>query len=359
MGYERKKIALTPGYVAGKQPQGPDVIKLNTNENPFPPCPAVMEVLHHIDPESLRRYPPPFADEFRTVAARAHALRPENFIAVNGGDELLRLAVATFVDPGGTIGIIEPSYLLYRVLGELHDARVLGVQAPSDWLVPRDLAKIMNDAKAQLTIVVNPHAPSGVLTSESAIAELASELNGVLLLDEAYVNFIDPERTYNAAKLVETYDNLLILRTLSKGYSLCGLRFGYGIGAQSLVEPILTKTRDSYNVDAIAQKLACAALEHIDAARETWNIVREERRKLRATLIDLGMLVPESDANFLLVQVNRPRMPAPMVHKELEKRNIFVRYFDHPRLSDYLRISIGTPDQNSRLIEALKDILNG
>ncbi|MBN1654022.1 MAG: histidinol-phosphate aminotransferase family protein [Deltaproteobacteria bacterium] len=359
MGYERKEIARTPGYKQGKQPTDAGVVKLNTNENPFPPCRAVIEALHDIDPESLRRYPPPFADAFREVAAGIHGLRPENVMAVNGGDELLRLAITTFVDPGRTIGIIEPSYLLYRVLGELHGGRVVGVEAASDWLLPRDFAAMMNREKAQLTIIVNPHAPSGVLTSDVALAELATRLEGVLLLDEAYADFVDPSRGYNALKLIDRCDNLLVLRSLSKGYSLAGLRFGYGLGAQGLIEPMLTKTRDSYNVDAVAQKLALTALKNRDSARETWKKVREERGRLRAALIDLGMLVPESESNFLLAQIKPGAVSARRVYQELENRRIFVRYFDHPRLRDHLRISIGTVEQNDRLIEELKEILKG
>jgi histidinol-phosphate aminotransferase len=359
MGYERKEIARTPGYVQGKQPTGADVIKLNTNENPYPPCNEVLEALHHIEPESLRRYPPPFADPFREIAAEVHGLARDNIMAVNGGDELLRLAVTTFVNPGRTIGIIEPSYLLYRVLGEMHGGRVFAVEAASDWLLPRELAKTINEQNAQLTIIVNPHAPSGVLTTVDAIAQLASELDGVLLLDEAYVDFVDPDREYNALKLIGEFDNLLVLRSMSKGYSLAGLRFGYGMGAQTLIEPMLTKTRDSYNVDAIAQKLACAALRNRDHAQATWNIVQEERARLRSALLDLGMSIPVSEANFLLVQLNDSSISALQVYQELENRRIYVRYFDHPRLRDHLRISIGTPEQNDRLIEELKGILKG
>jgi len=359
MGYERKEIARTPGYEQGKQPIGRDVIKLNTNENPYPPCSQVLEALHHVDPESLRRYPPPFADPFREIAAEVHGLTRDNIMAVNGGDELLRLVITTFVDPGRTIGIVEPSYLLYRVLGEMHGGRVFAVDAASDWLLPGDLAQTMNAQKAQLTIIVNPHAPSGVLTNIEAIAQLASELDGVLLLDEAYIDFVDPDREYNALKLIGDFDNVLVLRSMSKGYSLAGLRFGYGMGAATLIEPMLTKTRDSYNVDAIAQKLACAALQNRDRARETWNIVRGERKRMRSALLELGITIPESQTNFLLAQLNNSSISAAQVYQELEGRRIYVRYFKHPRLRDHLRISIGTPEQNDRLLEELKVVLNG
>src|SRR6185436_2789712 len=288
MGYERDNIARMHGYVPGKQPASSETIKLNTNENPYPPCAAVMRALAEVPADALRRYPPPTAESFRERAAQVHGLAKDQVVAVNGGDELLRLVFTTFVEPGRPIGVIEPSYSLYPVLAQIHDSPVVRADAEPDWSWPADLAQRMNDAGAQLLLVVNPHAPSGVLTPAAEIVELASAFRGVLLVDEAYVDFVEPGLGHDVVGLIARHDNLLVLRTLSKGYSLAGLRFGYGLGAASLIAPLLWKTRDSYNVDAIAQRLATAALEARDEASETWRKVRRERERVSTALQQLG-----------------------------------------------------------------------
>ena len=197
MRYERKNIAAMHGYVPGKQPAATDVVKLNTNENPYPPSAAVMDALRSIEPDALRRYPKPAADGLRAAAARLHGLAPEQVVAVNGGDELLRLAVTTFVEPGAPIGVATPSYSLYPVLAELHGSPLVEVPLQDDWSLPSDLGPRMKRAGVQLLMLVNPHAPSGHLTEVARLAALARELSCVLLLDEAYVDFVDPERGHD------------------------------------------------------------------------------------------------------------------------------------------------------------------
>ena len=349
------------GYTPGKQPLSHDTIKLNTNENPYPPSPVVMDALHAIEPEQLRRYPEPLADGFRNATAALHGVTPEQIVAVNGGDELLRLAITTFVEPGRPIGVLTPSYSLYPVLAAVHDSPVVSVPAGTDFAVPDHFAQRMNDEGVNLVLLVNPHAPSGQLTSVTRIAELARELEGVLLVDEAYVDFVDPECKHDLLPLLRAHDNLLLLRTLSKGYSLAGLRFGYGLGCASLIAPLLTKTRDSYNVDAIAQRLAAAAIKDQAYARETWRAVRAERARVYTALHALGFSMPDSQTNFVLAQVPA-RMPAgatsaAALQRELEARGILLRYFGEPRLDTSLRITIGTPQQNDRLLAALRELL--
>ncbi len=355
MAYERRNIADMHGYVPGKQLRGAETLKLNTNENPYPPAPAVLEALSSITGEQLRCYPPAAADDFREVAARLHSVAPDQVMAVNGGDELLRLAIATFVEPSRPIGVVEPSYSLYPVLAAAHGSPVVRADLDDDWGVPGDLAERMNAARVPLVFVVNPHAPSGKLTSVRTLDALARDLEGVLVVDEAYVDFVDPELAHDAVELTRAHDNVLILRTLSKGYGLAGLRFGYGIGAASLMAPMLWKTRDSYNVDAIAQRLACAALRDQAYARETWGKVRGERARLSAALAERGLSAPASQSNFLLAAA-RDAQRARALHAGLEERGILVRYFDAPRLDHRLRITVGTPEQDDRLLAAIDAI---
>lgn len=359
--HERPGLRALAGYVPGTQPRGG--IKLNTNENPWPPVDAVAEALRNFPVEELRRYPSPGADRFRETAARVHGVAPDQIIATNGGDELLRLALATYVEPGDPVGVAPPSYSLYQVLIQLHGARALELALDEDWDLPEDFAAALNRADAPLAFLVNPHAPSGRLFDRDTIAAIADEFRGVLLVDEAYVDFVDPAREHDLLPLLSEHPNLLLLRTLSKGYSLAGLRFGYGIGNAALLRPMATKTRDSYNVDAIAQTLACTALEHRDEASNTWMNVHTGRELVRDGLDALGLAAPPSETNFLLARVPPDAMDgggAQALHRALaETHDIHVRWFDEPRLRDCLRISIGTPGQNDQLLDALAELLGG
>jgi histidinol-phosphate aminotransferase len=361
MGYERASIAAMHGYVPGKQPQSADAIKLNTNENPYPPCAEVMAALSSVPGDALRRYPPPSADALRARIAATHGLTLEHVVAVNGGDELLRLAVTTFVEVAGSgqaIGVVEPSYSLYPVLAEIHGCPIVRLDARDDWSLPEQLGPHMAAAGVKLLLVVNPHAPSGTLTSAADIAKLAASFPGVLLVDEAYVDFVDPALGHDVVSLVKQHDNVLVLRTFSKGYSLAGLRAGYGLGQPSLIAPLLWKTRDSYNLDAIAQKVAEASLEHRAAAARSWELVRAERARLAAALRALGFELPDSQSNFVLARVP-PGRDAPALQQWLEARGILVRWFDADRLRDKLRITVGTPQQNDRLLAELSTAARG
>ena len=360
MSYERDNIRRMTGYTWGEQPRDDTTLKLNTNENPYPPSPAVGAALRGFDATLLRRYPPPLADEFRDRAAALHGLSRDHVLVTHGGDELLRLAITTFLDPGAALGILEPSYSLYPVLAAVQDCPLAPVALDDNWLPPPDAAARWNDAGARLAMVVNPHAPSGTLIAPDALARIAREFRGVLLIDEAYVDFVDPAGGHDTTRLLAAHDNVLLLRTLSKGYSLAGLRYGYGLGDPALIAPMLFKTRDSYNMDAVAQVLASVALGDQAHARDTWQRVRQERARLTAALTNLGLSAPPSQTNFLLVTV--PSFwpcDAPAVYQWLKEAGILVRYFPLPRLDDKLRITVGTPAQNDALLHALRALRAG
>jgi len=340
------------GYSSGEQPDAQDVIKLNTNENPYPAAPGVAEALAGFDVSSLRRYPPATALDFRNIIANTHGTVAEQIIATRGGDELLRLVITTFVEPGQPITITDPTYSLYPVLSQIHDCPNLIVPLLDDWSLPADFASKANAAQSPLTFLVNPGAPHGKLLPVSTVLEVAEELNGLLLVDEAYVDFVDPDKGYDLLPHINDYPNLILLRTLSKGYSLAGLRLGYGIAQQDLITPMLNKTRDSYNLDAITQKLGVAAIEHRDYAAETWIKVRAERKRLALELTARNFELIPSQTNFLLVTPPAD-LAAADLYQALKQNGILVRYFDLPRLTNKLRISIGTPDENNQLLRQL------
>jgi histidinol-phosphate aminotransferase len=355
MTYERPNIAAMTGYVPGEQPASTDVVKLNTNENPYPPCDAVTDALRGVTPEQLRRYPNPTARGFREAAAQVHDLSPDHIIATNGGDELLRLVITTFVEPKGVIGYAEPSYSLYPVLAAVQDAKVYRVPLDESWCPPTDFTQQLRQVEAQLTFIVNPHAPSGRLMPVDALRKIAADVPGVLVIDEAYVDFVDPALDHDAVSLVrDGVDNVILLRSLSKGYSLAGLRFGYGIASPALIAPMQTKTKDSYNTDAVSQALATASMLNRDRASESWAKVRAERGRVTESLEQLGMAVEPSQSNFVLATPGNGN--AKQIYESLKAGNIFVRYFDQPRLDDKLRITIGTPAESDALLAALKQM---
>jgi histidinol-phosphate aminotransferase len=306
----------------------------------------------------LRRYPDPTAWGFRTAAARLHGLSPDHIVAANGGDELLRLALTTFLPPGAPLGLAEPSYSLYPVLAAIHDSPLCRVPLNEDWSVPADIARRWNKAGARLAIHVNPHAPSGRLTSAQELAEVARAFKGVLVVDEAYVDFVDPAIGHDTIRLVRECDNVLLLRTMSKGYSLAGLRLGYGVGSPGLVAPMVSKTKNSYNVDAIAQRVGEAALHHRDEASASWTFVRAERNRLARELSTSGFTCAPSQANFLLATAtSQPPGTASRLLRGLADAGVFVRWFDQDRLRDSLRISIGTTAENDALLHGLNRLL--
>jgi len=358
MPYERDNIAALTPYTPGEQPDATDVVKLNTNENPAPPAPRVLEAIAAVTPELLRRYPPPSATPFRESAASVHGLTPDHVIATNGGDELLRLVITAFCTPGGDqgpggIGESYPTYSLYDVLARIHDTPVTRVPLEEDWALPEDFARQLNDAGCRLAFIVNPHAPSGRLTTLDRLECIARDFRGVLVVDEAYVDFAEQDALPLLAP-GRGLDNVILLRSMSKGYSLAGLRFGYGLGHPELIHT-LHKARDSYNVDILAQHAATAALGCRDHARESWQDVIVERARLADALRHRGWTVWPSQSNFILTRP--PSGDARAIYEALAQRRIFVRYFDHDRLRDKLRITVGTTEQCDKLLVALEELI--
>jgi histidinol-phosphate aminotransferase len=346
MSYFLDNIEKLQGYEPGFQPKQLDVIKLNTNENPFPPSPKVMERLGKITAEQLRRYPDPVGNQFREAAGELNGVSAEHIMCCNGGDDLLNLAFRAFCDENRPAAYPVPTYSLYPVLAKIQNCQVIEIPFDKEFNLPSKLAS----TNAALTIVCNPNAPSGTFISVDEIASLADEISGVLLIDEAYSDYAEK----NCAALVKDFDNVIILRSLSKGYSLAGLRFGYAIAQPELINGLM-KVKDSYNVDSIAITLATEAIKDQVYFKTNIKKIKAERTRLTESLRKIGFKIPNSFSNFVCAEYNGKS--GSVIHEELKKRNIFVRYFPYPGLENKLRISVGKPEQDDKLIAALKEIL--
>jgi histidinol-phosphate aminotransferase len=341
--FVRSTVRGMDGYTPGEQPgAAARVVKLNTNENPFPPSPKVMAAIRDIEAEMLRRYPNPTAELFRAAAARLHSVAVDNIIAGNGSDDILTIATRTFVPSGGTIACAEPTYSLYPVLGQLQDAKTVGVPWGEAYSLP---IEALIATKANAIYLANPNAPTGTMVRPAKVAELAAAFDGLLLVDEAYVEFADDD----CVDLVEDYPNVVISRTLSKAYSLAGLRFGYAVAQPQVIYEMM-KVKDSYNTDAISVLAATAAIEDQEYARKNWEYVRSERHRVSAELNQMGWHVLPSQANFILVSV--PDGRGHEAYLGLKHQGILVRYFDS--LPDKIRITIGQSHENNALLAGIK-----
>jgi histidinol-phosphate aminotransferase len=335
------------GYTPGEQPGvGERVVKLNTNENPFPPSPMVLRAIKEVEPEMLRRYPNPHADIFRTAAAKVLGITPDMILAGNGSDDILTIATRTFLSPGDLLAYPDPTYTLYNTLAKLQDAKVAEIPWDRDYALP--IAGLLA-AKPQAIYIANPNAPTGTFVSPLKIEELAQSFKGLVLVDEAYIDFADD----SCLALIKQHENVVISRTFSKAYSLAGLRFGYAIGQPRIIHEMM-KVKDSYNVDAIAMCAAAAAIADQDYAREKWEQIKNERERVTSELTQMGWNVLPSRANFVLAAA--PDGRGREAYLGLKSQGILVRYFDRPGLSDKIRITIGQSHENNALLGGLRRI---
>ncbi len=348
MAYFRKNIDAMSGYEPGEQPPpGSRLIKLNTNENPYPPSPEVLNALHKLDGELLRRYPDPTAERFRQSVSKALNVSPDWVLVGNGSDDLLNIIVRACVEPGQKVVYPTPTYVLYQTLAQIQDAKLTEIPYGEDFNLPIDR---LVEADGAVTFVASPNSPSGHTVSIELLDQLALHLSGVLVIDEAYVDFA----AANSLELVQRHSNVVVLRTLSKGYSLAGLRLGFAVANPGLLEGLI-KVKDSYNVDAIACLLGTAAIEDQSYKIANAEKIKTSRCKMASDLKQLSFRVWPSQANFLLVQF--PKGDAKHLYLALKAQGILVRYFKQPLLEDKLRITVGTDEQNDTLIKALAELL--
>lgn len=339
-------IARMAGYVPGEQPREGGFIKLNTNENPYPPSPRVAEAIASGLDGRLRRYPDPTGTAFREAVARRQDVSPDMVLAGNGSDDLLTILTRAFAGPGDVVLYPTPSYILYRTLAELQDARAVMVPFESDWSLKPEFFAHPN---AKLAFLANPNSPSGTSLSADAVRKLAEALPCPLVVDEAYADFADAD----CVSLTGTCPNVIVLRTLSKGYGLAGLRLGYLIASPEIVAG-LSKVKDSYNCDTLSLLGGAAALDDRAYLDETRGKIRATRARLTAALRDLGYEVPDSQANFVWCQGGPP---AAEVYEALKSRRILVRIMRYPGQADGLRITVGTDAEIDQFLSVLRDVL--
>lgn len=342
----RANILAMAGYVPGEQPRGQEFIKLNTNENPYPPSPKVFEALRAaMTEERLRKYPDPMGTIFRETAGRVLGIDPDSILIGNGSDDVLTILTRTFVPEGGHVVAPTPSYLLYRSLAEIQGARRSFVPFTPDWQVPSPWPI----PDAHLTFLPNPNSPSGTMVEAARLEQFVAEVAGPVVIDEAYVDFAET----NALHLAQR-PNVVITRSFSKSYALAGIRFGFAVADPVVVRELL-KVKDSYNCDVLSLAAATAAMEDQEYLRATRDKILTTRVRLAQELGRLGFEVCPSQANF--VWCRRADRPVKPLYEQLKQRGILVRTIAYEGYGDGLRISVGTDAEIDRLLGELGQII--
>jgi histidinol-phosphate aminotransferase len=345
----REAIERMAPYTPGEQPRpGQRLIKLNTNENPYPPSPGVRRAIVANAGASLRLYPSPRAAEFVNAASRLYGIPAGQIIAGNGSDELLSMIFRAALNHGDRVAYAEPTYSLYDTLSSIQEARVVAVPLGPGFTIPLDgLAR----ERAQLTVVCSPNSPCGSLASPDDLDGLARRLGRrLLVIDEAYVDFAES----NALALVKRHRNVIVLRTLSKSFSLAGMRLGLLFAQTPVIESLL-KVKDSYNLNRVAIAAGAQALNDVEWMRSNVEKVKATRAITEERLRKIGFEVPPSSSNFVLARIAGKDM-APIT-AALRRRGILVRHFPTSVFRDAIRISIGTPTEMNALFKALEALI--
>lgn len=337
------------GYVPGEQPQDGRTVKLNTNENPYPPSPAVAEAIEAALRRGLQKYPSPMADGFRRSAAEVLGVDPSWIMAGNGSDDILTIVTRALVGQGQRLRLPYPSYILYRTLAEIQGAGYEEVHFRRDWSLPEAFGQA--DEPLRLVFLANPNSPSGTTVPPEEVLALAERLPCPLLVDEAYADFAET----NCLSLVARCEKILVSRTLSKSYALAGLRFGYVVAQPQVIEQ-LVKVKDSYNCDALSIAGAAAALADRDWLADNGAKIRATRRRLTEGMRALGFDAVESQANF--TWNTHPGLPVKPIYEALKAQRILVRYMNYPGWGDGLRISVGTDAEVDACLAAVERIVS-
>jgi histidinol-phosphate aminotransferase len=335
------------GYAPGEQPQEGEFIKLNTNENPYPPSPAVAEAVQGVVGR-LQKYPDPFATPFRRRAAELLGVSPDWIMCGNGSDDILTIVTRAFVGQGQLLRLPCPSYVLYKTLGELQGARSEEVCFRSDWTLPEAFATATEGLR--LVFLANPNSPSGTVIPPAEVLKLAERLPCPLLVDEAYADFAE----INCMDLVAKCDKIMVSRTLSKSYSLAGLRFGYIVAQPHIIEQLI-KVKDSYNCDALSIAAATAAINDQAWLAANRDKILATRTRLITEMRNLGFVTTDSQSNF--AWNTHPHLPVRPIYEELKKNRILVRYMNYPNWGDGLRVSVGADAEIDTFLTRLRAMI--
>jgi histidinol-phosphate aminotransferase len=342
----RRNILEMAGYVPGEQPRDGEYIKLNTNENPYPPSPRVFEAIREaLTGDRLRKYPEPLGDTFRNAAAPILGVSPDQILIGNGSDDILTILTRAFVPEGGLIASPTPSYILYKSLADIQGARFRRVPFTFEWTLPVEWPSEPSD----LLFIANPNSPTGTFISPAVIVQYAMRRNCPVVLDEAYVDFAESN-----GLAVKRPTNLIITRTLSKSYALAGIRFGFAVADPSVIRE-LVKVKDSYNCDVLSLAAATAAIRDQEYLATTRRMIVATRNRLTESLRALGFDVTPSHANF--VWARRSDRPVKPLYESLKERKILVRYMNYPDYGDGLRVSVGTDAEIDRFLSELNSLL--
>ena len=342
MKWVRPQITNLQPYIPGKQVTG-NVLKLNANENPYLPSPRVFSALQDVDSDALRLYPDAIAGKLRKIVAEIFDVETEQTIIGNGSDDVLTMIVRTFLDSEDSIAVVDPTYTLYETLAAIQGVKTEVHPLNNDYTIPESFLK----TKSKVVFLPNPNAQTGTLFPLELVERLCNRNNNIVVIDEAYADFAG----VSSIPLLKKYENLIILRTVSKSYSLAGIRIGFGISNLSFISAMM-KVKDSYNVNSISQLIAAEAMLDREHFNRNIGKIIETREWFSKSLSDFGWKVTPSAANFILVE---PVNESPeSVMKKLEAAGILIRYFNTPRLKDKLRISIGTDEQMEILLKNIK-----
>lgn len=342
----RTAVRAMAGYTPGEQPRDQQYLKLNTNENPYPPSPRVFDAIREaLTADRLRRYPDPMGTAFREAAGRVLGIDPDSILIGNGSDDVLTILTRAFVPEGGLVAAPTPSYLLYRTLAEIQGAHCQFVPFTADWQLPDPWPV----PEAHLIFLPNPNSPSGTLVDAAGLGQLLDQVRGPVVLDEAYVDFADTHALHLA-----TRSNVIVTRSFSKAYALAGIRFGYAVAQPALIHELI-KVKDSYNCDVLSLAAATAAMEDQDYFRTIRGKILATRTRMTCELEALGFAVLPSQANF--VWCRHGDRPAKSLYEELKRRNVLIRYMSYAGFGDGLRITVGTEDETERLLGELRKIL--
>ncbi len=352
MKYWNTNLKNLSPYIPGEQPKSTDqIIKLNTNENPYPPSPSVIDYLANINPDNLVLYPDPAWTKLRSVIAERYGIPDEQIFCGNGSDEILSLIFRSFLSPEDEILIPYPNYTLYETLAQGYGIKYHYIQSDDDLIISMDS---LSEKDSKAVFFSNPNAPTGHYYDLDTISAFCKEYKGLFILDEAYIDFSEKGSgiTKSGLQLLDQLDNLIVLRTFSKSFSLAGIRAGYAFASPSLIEGMM-RMKDSYNLSLLTQEIAYKAFQDYSYMEANAQKIMSNREYLKGKLQTLGFQSTDSKSNFLFV--THPDYSAKILFQQLKDLGILVRYFDQPRLTDYLRVTIGHKDQLDTLISTLKD----